>query len=909
MQLHNHGLVCTFRRFPALAQPSRRGKGGTAFRPWPGKRFRFFRHASVPERAISWHDRAVLPSSDPSAAPLARRLPVPEEQTSADDIFDRFLEYVDEKNLELYPAQEEALLEIVAGKNLILNTPTGSGKSLVATAMHFLAMSKGKRSFYTCPIKALVSEKFFALCRDFGPDNVGMMTGDASVNRDAPIVCCTAEILSNIALREGAHTGIDYVIMDEFHYYADRERGVAWQVPLLTMPNATFLLMSATLGDTEKFAQILTSLTGKETALVRSRERPVPLDFEYREIPLHESVHELVQKDRAPVYIVCFTQRAAAEEAQNLMSLDYASKEDKRAIANVLSGVRFDSPYGKDLQRFLRHGVGLHHAGLLPKYRLLVEKLAQKGLLKVICGTDTLGVGVNIPIRTVLFTKLCKFDGQKTAILSVRDFQQISGRAGRKGFDNRGTVVAQAPEHVVENLRLEAKAGNDPVKKKRIVRKKPPEKGYVHFDRATFDRLVTSDPEPLVSRFSVTHGMMLNVLGREGDGCRAMKKLLNEVHETPAQRRIHKKTALQMFRSLVRGGIVELLPRHHESGRKVRVNVDLQEDFSINHALGLWLVETVQTLDPESPTHALDVLTLVESILENPDLILQKQLDKLKRLKMFELKQAGMEFEDRVAELDKMEYPKPLAEFVYGTFNEFSRHHPWVARENIRPKSIAREMFENLYSFSEYIREYELQRSEGLLLRYLSDVYKALVQTVPDNIKTDEIDDVEIFLSAIVRQVDSSLLEEWERMRDPSRVTVPVAERQTESQREFDITSDTRTFVALLRNEVFSLVRALSRRDYVEAAAIVEGSGEEWPMRRFEEALAPYWEEHTEIRTDPAARNPTHTQVRQWPYVWEFTQILVDETGEGDWVLEGVIDIEKSRDANRPVIGLRRIVG
>lgn len=851
----------------------------------------------------------MLPSSDLTSAPLARRLPGPEGQTSADDIFDRFLDYVAEKNLELYPAQEEALLEIVAGKNLILNTPTGSGKSLVATAMHFFAMCQGKRSFYTCPIKALVNEKFFALCRDFGPDNVGMMTGDASVNRDASIICCTAEILSNMALREGENTGIDFVIMDEFHYYADRERGVAWQVPLLTMPNATFLLMSATLGDTEKFSKILTDLTGRETALVRSRERPVPLDFEYREIPLHESVHDLVQKDRAPVYIVCFTQRAAAEEAQNLMSLDYASKEDKRAIANVLSGARFDSPYGKELQRFLRHGIGLHHAGLLPKYRLLVEKLAQKGLLKVICGTDTLGVGVNIPIRTVLFTKLCKFDGQKTALLSVRDFQQIAGRAGRKGFDNLGTVVAQAPEHVIDNLRLEAKAGNDPVKKKRIVRKKPPEKGYVHFDRATFDRLVASDPEPLVSRFSVSHSMLLNVLGREGDGCRAMKRLLSEVHDTPAQRRIHKRTALQMFRSLVRGGIVELLPRHHESGRKVRVNVDLQEDFSINHALGLWLVETVPKLDPDSPTYALDVLTLVESILENPDLILQKQLDKLKKLKMFELKQAGMEFEDRVAELEKMDYPKPNADFVYETFNEFAKHHPWVARENIRPKSIAREMFENLFSFGEYIRDYELQRSEGLLLRYLSDVYKALVQTVPDNMKTDEVDDVEIFLSAIVRQVDSSLLEEWERMRDPSRAPKVVTERQTDEKETFDITSDARAFVALLRNEVFSLVRALSKRDYEEAATIVEAGGEDWTPRRFEETLAPYWDEHSEIRIDPAARNPTHTQIRQWPFIWEFTQILVDESGEGDWVLEGVIDIEKSREANRPVLSLRRIVG
>jgi superfamily II RNA helicase len=772
--------------------------------------------------------------------------------------------------------------------------------------MHFLAMAQGKRSFYTCPIKALVNEKFIALCRDFGPDNVGMMTGDASVNRDAPIICCTAEILANMALREGDQADVDYVVMDEFHYYSDRERGVAWQVPLLTMPQATYLLMSATLGGVDFFARVLTELNDRPTAVVRSRERPVPLEYEYRETPLHETLQSLVNQGRAPVYVVCFTQRNAAEEAQNLMSLDFSSKDDKRAIARALEEVRFDSPYGKELSRFVRHGVGLHHAGLLPKYRLLVEKLAQQGLLKVICGTDTLGVGVNIPIRTVLFTRLCKYDGEKTAILSVRDFQQIAGRAGRKGFDERGYVVAQAPEHVIENLRLEAKAGNDPAKKKRIVRKKPPEKGYVHWDKSTFERLIASEPEPLVSRFQVSHGMLLNVLQRETDGCRSMKKLLNDVLETPAQRRIHKKTALSMFRSLVQGGIIEL-GRREGSDRRVHVNADLQEDFSLNHALGLWLVDTVPQLDKESETYALDMLTLVESILENPDLILQKQLDKLKREKLMELKAAGVEYDDRIAELEKMEYVKPNADFIYETFNAFAKRHPWVARENIRPKSIAREMFEKLYSFADYVKEYELQRAEGLVLRYLSDVYKALVQTVPEFAKTDEVDDVEIFLGAIVRQVDSSLLEEWERMRDPNRVLAVVEGKPEPKKEEFDITSDTRAFVALIRNEVFSLVRALSVRDYETATSIAEAGGENWTPGRFEETLAPFWADHGEIRTDPDARNPENTHIRQWPFVWEFTQNILDQEGVSEWVLEGVIDLDKSRAANRPVLSLRRI--
>src|SRR5512138_3614580 len=435
------------------------------------------------------------PAPSLGEAPLAALLPPAGETLAPDAILDRFVSWAAGAGLTLYPHQEEAILQLLDGAHLVLATPTGSGKSLVATFLHFQAMAAGQRSFYTCPIKALVNEKFFDLCRLFGPDNVGMMTGDAAVNREAPIVCCTAEILMNVAVRE-ADPKVDAVVMDEFHYYGDKERGVAWQVPLLLLEQTRFLLMSATLGDTRAIEASLHEVTRREVVAVRNATRPVPLEFEYRETPLHETIEDLVAAGKAPIYLVNFTQRAAAEQAQNLMSANFSSKEEKARIADALKDVRFESPYGKDFQRFLQHGVGLHHAGLLPKYRLLVEKLAQSGLLKVVSGTDTLGVGVNIPIRTVLFTQLCKFDGEKTAILSVRDFLQIAGRAGRKGFDDRGSVVVQAPEHVIENLRLDAKAGGDPAKKRKIVRKKPPEKGYVHWDRSTFDRLTTASPEP-----------------------------------------------------------------------------------------------------------------------------------------------------------------------------------------------------------------------------------------------------------------------------------------------------------------------------------------------------------------------------------------------------------------------------
>ncbi len=842
----------------------------------------------------------------------AKLTELPDKDAPSDVILTTFLAYVSARGLDLYPAQEEAILELLEGNNVILNTPTGSGKSLVAEAAHYHALVRGERSFYTCPIKALANEKFFALARTFGAENVGLMTGDATVNRDAPIICATAEVLANIALAEGKRADVDVAILDEFHYYADRDRGVAWQIPLLALPNTRFLLMSATFGDPEPFEKHLTRLTGKRTAVVRSFDRPVPLDFEYRETPLHETVHDLVSKGRFPVYIVNFTQRACAEEAQNLMSMDYCSKEEKKRIAETLAqgNARFDSPYGREIQRFIRHGIGIHHAGLLPKYRLLVEKLAQKGLLKIISGTDTLGVGVNVPIRTVLFTKLCKYDGEKTAILSVRDFQQISGRAGRKGFDDRGSVVAQAPEHVIENLRLEAKAGNDPVKKKRIVRRKPPEHGYVHWDKGTFTRLLESQPESLVSRFSLSHGMVVNVVAREEDGgCMALARLIKASHERDAHKRILGRQALEMYKALEGAGILER-EYDDEGRRRIVVNADLGEDFSLHHALSLWLLDTVKQLEETSPTYALDVLTLVESMLENPEVILNRQLDKLKTEKVAELKAAGVEYEERMAELEKLEYPKPNREFIYGTFNEFALKHPWVKAENIRPKSIARDMIENVMSFTEYVREYGLERVEGLLLRYLSDVYKTLVQTVPAWARNDAVEDMVTTFGAVVRQVDASLLDEWERLKNPYELFEPPKETGLlEPQGSLDVTKDEKAFTVLVRNEVFRLVRALARADWMECARIVAPAPEleAREAARIETEMKPFIAEHSAIRVDPEARAPKHMHVERGEGSWRVRQTLLDPEGHDDWFFEATIDLERSRAAGRPVLALERI--
>ena len=856
-------------------------------------------------------------------ATLADRIPA---GTDPDRVAELFIDWAAERGLDLYDAQEEAVLEILGGSHVVLATPTGSGKSLVAIAAHAAALARGDRSIYTAPIKALVSEKFFALARDFGAANVGMVTGDASVNADAPIVCATAEILAHQALREGAACPFGLVVADEFHFYADPQRGWAWQVPLLELPQAQFLLMSATLGPTARFTEDLIRRTGRPAVTVAGTVRPVPLIFQYQETPLHESITELVETDRAPIYIVHFTQKAAAEKAQDLCSLDVLSKEQKAAVREAVGGFRFDTPIGKDLKRFIGHGIGLHHAGMLPRYRLLVEKLAQAGLLKLICGTDTLGVGVNVPIRTVLFTQLCKYDGVSTRLLGNREFAQIAGRAGRRGFDDEGHVWVQAPVHWIENRRAEAKTVADPAKRKKLVRKKPPERGYAHWNEETFDRLVSGAPEPLTSSFEVSHQMVLNVLSRPGDGRRDLRRLLLDNHEPRDRQRRHVRKAIGVYRSLRDAGIVVELDEPDDEGRMVSVGVNLQDRFALHQPLSLFALEVIPELadrpnDPGIPTapnpdpdattraHALDVLSVIESVLENPSVILAAQVDRLRSELVARLKMEGVEYEERMERLAEVEPPRPLKEFLYGTFDVFRRHHPWVGDENVKPKSVARELYETGFNFRQYIEHHGLKRSEGTVLRYLGEAYKALVQNVPEDSKTEALYDLEAWMGETIRQVDSSLLDEWEKLRHPTDETVGTVEDQVPDRP--DVTRNARAFRVMVRNEVFRWVQLLSRRrlDDHEALAGVPTVGD---VRRtaddVTESIAPYWEEHPELPTDSHARGGAFFSLDDsGPDRWPVRQTLADPEGHHEWVLDGEVDLAASREEGRAVVRLGAI--
>jgi superfamily II RNA helicase len=808
-----------------------------------------------------------------------------------DAIYEAFTGWAEDRGLTPYPAQADALIELVSGSNVILATPTGSGKSLVATGLEFATSVRGGRTFYTAPIKALVSEKFFAAVEIFGSERVGMMTGDAAVNADAEIICCTAEVLANLALRQGPGNGIASVVMDEFHFYADPDRGWAWQVPLLELRDAQFLLMSATLGDTTRFVDDLSRRTGRETAVVASAERPVPLIFSYAMTPLHETIEELLQTHQAPIYIVHFTQAAALERAQALTSVNMATRAEKDAIAAAIGNFRFTAGFGKQLSRLVRHGIGVHHAGMLPKYRRLVETLAQAGLLKVICGTDTLGVGINVPIRTVLFTGLSKYDGVKTRLLKAREFHQIAGRAGRAGFDTLGTVIVQAPEHVIDNERALAKAGDDPKKRRKVVRKKPPE-GTIGWGQPTFDRLVAADPEPLTSSFQVSHAMLLNVIARGGDPFAAMRHLLTDNHEEPGAQRRHIRRAVAIARALVAGGVIERTPEG-----VYRLVEDLQLDFALNQALSPFALACLELLGREDPSYPLDVVSVIESTLEDPRQVLSAQRAKARGEAVGAMKAEGIEYEQRMELLEDVTHPRPLLDLLEGAYETYRRGHPWVADYEIKPKSVVRDMYERAMTFTEYVSFYGLSRSEGLVLRYLADAYRALRQTVPEDARTEELTDLIEWLGELVRQVDSSLLDEWERLRNP----LAVADEEVRlDDKPPAVTRNTRAFRVLVRNALFRRVELAALRRWDELGELDGDSG--WTADRWQDAVTDYFDEYDEIGTGPSARGPAFLHIDAGPAVWTVRQVFEDPDGDHDWGIDATVDLAASDEAGAAVV-------
>ncbi len=837
------------------------------------------------------------------------------------DVLDDITAAAAARGLTLYPHQEEAILALLSGDNVVLATPTGSGKSLVAEAAHRAALAEDRVSFYTAPIKALVSEKFFALCEQLGADHVGMLTGDASVNADAPVICCTAEVLANIALREGRSADVGLVVMDEFHFYAEPDRGWAWQVPLLELPQAQFLLMSATLGDVSAFEEDLPRRNGREVVVVADAARPVPLSYTWALTPLAETLEELVTTGQAPAYVVHFTQAAAVEHATSLLGAKWVSAgaTDVDELKRRVGSFRFGAGFGKTLSKLLRNGIGVHHAGMLPKYRRLVEQLAQAGLLRVICGTDTLGVGINVPIRTVLFTGLAKFDGNRQRILRNREFHQIAGRAGRAGFDTAGYVVVQAPEHVIENERAKKKseaknaamsAEKQAKRKSKPQLKKPPE-GTVVWTEQTFDKLVGGEPERLVSRMKVDNSMLINVLTREEDAFPVLRRLLTDNHEDPRNRTRLARRALRLARSLTASGTLTRLPERDEFGRRYVLTVDLPAEFALNQPLAHFALSALDVLDPEEPTYTLDIVSVVEAVLEAPRQVLFAQQYAARGEAVAEMKADGIEYEERMALLDEVTWPQPLAELLEATYEIYRQTHPWLPEDALSPKSVVRELWEQGMTFTEYVSRYQLARSEGLVLRYLTDAYRTLRQTVPDAHRTPELEDLVEWLGETVRQTDSSLLDEWEALTDPEHVRSDVAHHEPPPPPR-PITAQERAFTVMVRNAMFRRVELVARDDLdglmrqERLAADRTDPPREVEMTRsaWDGAIEEYYDEHDEVRLGADARGPQLLAVTREtdPRVWRVRQTLDDPEGHHDWVIDAVVDLDASDELGELVL-------
>ena len=820
------------------------------------------------------------------------------ESLFEDAVWDSFNSWTASRDISLYPAQEEASLALLAGDNVILATPTGSGKSMVANAAHFIAMARGQRTFYTAPIKALVSEKFFALCEIFGAENVGMMTGDASVNSNAPIIAATAEIVANIALREGKDARIDQVVMDEFHYYSEPERGWAWQVPLLELPKAQFLLMSATLGDTAWLEKDLTERTGRKTTYVGGAERPVPLDFHYVFSPVHETIEELLEDNKAPIYVVHFSQREATERAQALTSMNIITSEEKQRIADEIGDFRFTTTFGKTLSKLVRRGIGVHHAGMLPKYRRLVERLSQTGLLKVICGTDTLGVGINVPIRTVLITGLAKFDGTRQRILKSREFHQIAGRAGRAGYDTEGTVVVEAPEHEIENVKLRRKAGDDPKKLKKI-RKKSARDGEVSWSENTFERLKVAEPEELTSQFKVSNSMLLNVVARPGDGYEHMRHLLRTNHDPRAKQNRDIIQAVNLFRGLINAGVVERTP-DSPAFRPYTLTQELDRDFALNQPLSPFALAFLTLLDPESETYTLDVISAFEAILDDPRQLLQAQQTAARGEEIAALKAEGVDYTERMAIIEDVTYPKPLADELDEAFETFTQGNPWAKEFELSPKSVVRDMIEHAMTFSDLIATYGLARSEGVVLRYLTDAWRTLSYSIPDAYMNEELEDIVVWLGELIRQVDSSLIDEWAHMTGDDQ---PVSQDTIDRELAFGVedptalTANRRAFTIMVRNYFFRLVELFAYEkedqlaemlDYLEPDERVD-----WPA-----AMDDYFDEYDDVDLGPDARGPEYFHLTDTTgRSWKVSQIIKDPEGDNAFQLHGTVDLDASDEA------------
>jgi len=700
-------------------------------------------------------------------------------------------------DLEPYPVQEQAFARIFAGESVLVTVPTGTGKTLMAKAGIHKALESGQRAVYTTPLRALTEEKYRELCEDFGEVNVGFATGDFKVNREAPIQVEVAEILWNRIFGDRGKCPADIVIMDEGHYFNDFERGYVWEQSIIGLhPDAQLVILSATVGRPEQFCHWVELTRRVPMKLVESRERKVPLYHEYHESYLIETVRELAAAGDVPAIIFVFGRERCFETARLLKSCRrFTSDEEKQRIESLCDEALLDSGVGKELRALLVHGIGIHHAGILPRYKRLVEEMALERLVKFVVSTETISAGINLPAKRVVFPSLRKYIRRKARLVTPAEYHQMSGRAGRPQFDKEGIALVLAPEDVVQEMRKEIKDAKkkgyrvDEDKIRRGVharaRAEAKRRDDVIWDADIHQQLVKGEPAELRSKTRITAEQVLAIGlpdltveslpgageepegegGESGDaaqpsGVRPHEKLdivtvVDNLLLTERRRRESQKLLAQVTDNLRAIGVID------EHGKQVA-----GEMISQLHGMdGLFLYYAFMNHQFEYD----DCRELVEFLIDHD--VIQRILDRKvweqrkewirDRLREKRQENPQVTWEDVEEEYER-EFPRQLSR-VETIHQEFSAKlpHPELHGGKVQ-KSVFATLEEEELGFLEFVDRHGLAHEEGSLFSYLIRVMN-FSRTLLEVTTMEQFGIIEKRVRALLSPIDARLIKEIAR--------------------------------------------------------------------------------------------------------------------------------------------------
>jgi len=682
--------------------------------------------------------------------------------------------------IEPYPVQELAIGHIFAGRSVLVTVPTGTGKTLMAKAALHLAVGRGQRAIYTTPLRALTEEKFRELSSDFGEANVGFATGDYKVNREAPIQVEVAEILWNRIVADKHVCPAEIVVMDEGHYFNDPERGYVWEQSIIGLdPRTQLVVLSATVGHPERFCQWVEVTRRVPMELVDSRERKVPLVHEYREDMLIDTVRELAHTGDVPAIVFVFGREQCFEVARLLKSCRrFTTDEEKAKIDELCNEALLPAGCAKELRPLLGHGIGIHHAGILPRYKQLVEQLALERLIKFVVSTETIAAGINLPARTVVFPSLRKFIKQQPRMMTAAEYHQMAGRAGRPQFDDRGLAITLAPEQVVSDLKKELKHTKDVERAKKTVygraRNDAQRRGDVIWTPELHQELVKGEPAELRSKTKISAEQVLaiglpDLAEKTLPGTDVEARMAEAEASLPPSMRLDIVTVIDNLllgpkdRSELQKILAQLVANMRAIGVLDEHGKQIAGDMirNLQGMDGLFIYYVLFNHQLEY----VELRELVEYLLDHD--IIQRMIDRKgedeKRewmrtwLRDQRLENPHVTWDDAEAQWEK-EHPRPLTkiELIHQEFASKVPHPELHGGK--RAKNVWAQLEDGGFSFLEFVEKHHLDHEEGNLFTYLVRVMNFAAKLYEASQLT-EFEDMADRVKKLLARIDLRLIE------------------------------------------------------------------------------------------------------------------------------------------------------